>query len=147
VKYHILQSKSPFFSVGDEAFPLKPNFMRPYRKKDLDYPKRIFNYQITRARRTVECSFGMLTKKFGVLQTSIETRVEIAEEVVKSACVLHIFMQKEKTFNYFHGGGDASDFRCSNTGLTCTRSTRSTREATSVRNALKDLLSVPSWRY
>jgi hypothetical protein len=104
--------KIPFFYVGDEAFPLKPNLMRPYPRKDLDYSKRIFNYLITRARRTVECSFRMLTKKFGALQTAMETRVEIAEEVVKSACVLHNFIQKEETFNYFHGGGgdDASDF-------------------------------------
>jgi hypothetical protein len=80
----------------------------------------------------------MLTKKMGVLQTAMETRVEIAEEVVKSACVLHNFTQKEETFNYFHGEDNASDFRCSNTGLTPTRSSRSTREATSVRNVLKD---------
>jgi hypothetical protein len=38
--------------------------------------------------------------------------VEIAEEVVKSAYVLHNFIQKEETFNYFHGDDDASDFRC-----------------------------------
>jgi hypothetical protein len=110
-----------FFSVGDETFPLKPNLMRPYPRKDLDYSKRIFNYRITRARRTVECSFGMLTKKSGVLQTAMETTVEIAEEVVRSACVLHNFTQKEETFNYFHGDDDdARDFRCSNTGLTPT---------------------------
>jgi hypothetical protein len=68
--------------------------MRPYPRKDLDYSNRKFNYRITRARRIVECSFGMLTKKFGVLQTAMETRVEIAEEVVKSACLLHNFIQK-----------------------------------------------------
>jgi hypothetical protein len=84
--------------------------MRPHPRKDLDYYKRIFNYRNTRARRTVECSFGMETKKFGVLQTAMETKVEIAEEVVKSACVLHNFIQKEETFNYFHGDDDASDF-------------------------------------
>jgi hypothetical protein len=69
----------PFFSSAMKFFPLKPNLMKPYRRKDLDYSERIFNYRITRARRTVECSFGMLTKKFGVLQTAMETRVEIAE--------------------------------------------------------------------
>jgi hypothetical protein len=77
----------------------------------------------------------------------METRVEITEEVVKSACVLHNFIQKEETFNYFHGDDvdddDASDFRCSNTGLTPTRSNRSTRETTAVRNALKDYFVSP----
>ena len=29
--------KVPIYLIGDEAFPLKPNIMRPYPRKDLDY--------------------------------------------------------------------------------------------------------------
>ena len=40
IHYHI---------VGDDAFPLSFKIMKPYPQRNLDKPKRIFNYQISRA--------------------------------------------------------------------------------------------------
>ena len=138
-------NKIPFFLVGDEAFPLKPNLMRPYPRKDLDYSKRVYNYRISRARRTVECAFGMLAKKFGVLQTSMETSVEVSESLVKSICVLHNFIQHENNFNYSPSDDvhDATQSSYSNSSLTATRSTRPTIEAMAVRDILKEYFVSP----
>ena len=138
-------TKIPFFLVGDEAFPLKSNLMRPYPRKDLDYSKKIYNYRISRARRTVECTFGMLAKKFGVLQTSMETSVEVAEALVKSICVLHNFIQRENNFSYLpnDNGGHETDSHCSSTSLIAMTSTRPTAEAMSVRDILKDYFVSP----
>ena len=84
----------PFYLVGDEAFPLRNNLMRPYARRQLDYSKRIFNYRLSAARRTVECAFGILTKKFGIFQKPIATNVELAEASIRSSCVLHNYTRQ-----------------------------------------------------
>lgn len=41
----------PFVFVGDDAFALLKNFMKPYARQNLTDEKRIFNYRLSRARR------------------------------------------------------------------------------------------------
>jgi len=48
-----------FYFVADEAFPLKKYLMKPYSKRSLDSKKRVFNYLISRGRKSVECVFCM----------------------------------------------------------------------------------------
>lgn len=79
----------PFYFVGDKAFPLRTNLMRPYARRQLNNEKRLFNYRLSRARRTVECAFGILVKKFGLFTHSISTSLKLGEASIKSACVLH----------------------------------------------------------
>lgn len=38
-----------FVFLGDEAFSLNENFLKPYAQRDLDMSKRIFNYRLSRA--------------------------------------------------------------------------------------------------
>ncbi|XP_024891319.1 protein ALP1-like [Temnothorax curvispinosus] len=82
----------PHFFVGDEAFPLKTYMMRPYPKKDLSGPERIFNYRLSRARRVVENSFGILTTKWRVLRRSLCCSPDNAEVIVKALICLHNFL-------------------------------------------------------
>ena len=39
--------------LGDDIFPLKPWLMKPYPGKPLDEAQRVYNYRLSRARRTV----------------------------------------------------------------------------------------------
>lgn len=53
----------PYYFMGDEAFPLSRYLMRPYQRRILDNVKKVFNYQISRGRKTIECTFGIITEK------------------------------------------------------------------------------------
>lgn len=90
----------PFYFVGDEAFPLQKNLMRPYPQRILYNEKRIFNYRLSRGRKSIECAFGMLVSKFEIFQRPMLCQEDTAILVIKSACVLHNFIKlKEGRFS------------------------------------------------
>ncbi|XP_025420825.1 uncharacterized protein LOC112690931 [Sipha flava] len=68
----------PYYFVADEAFPLLDNVMRSYPKCSLTNTKRIFNYRLSRGRKSVKCAFGMMASKFKILE--ILTSLEIQQE-------------------------------------------------------------------
>ncbi|GFR59468.1 hypothetical protein ElyMa_005386300 [Elysia marginata] len=84
----------PFMIVGDEAFPLKTYLLKPYAAKTLDQEKRIYNYRHSRARRTVECAFGILAKKFGIFQSPLRVEPDKAVLLTNAALVLHNFIRR-----------------------------------------------------
>lgn len=84
--------KSPFVFIGDEGFPLKPNIMRPYPRRQLDREKRIFNYRLSRARRTVENVFGILSARWRILRRPIEAYTAV-DEIVKATACLHNYLK------------------------------------------------------
>ena len=75
----------PHIIVGDEAFPLLHNVIRPYPGKaegTLTREEAVFNYRLSRARMVVENAFGLSTKN--------------VDKVVKAACVLHNYLCEDK---------------------------------------------------
>lgn len=83
----------PLVMVADEAFGLAENLMRPYSGTGLSRQQKIFNYRLSRARRVVECAFGVCTAKWRVLLTSMQLDVDNAIKVVLACCVLHNFLR------------------------------------------------------
>ncbi|XP_069614724.1 POU domain, class 6, transcription factor 1 isoform X1 [Ranitomeya imitator] len=82
----------PFVMVGDEAFQMSENLLKPYSSRYLNRTKRIYNYRLTRARRTVECAFGIMVSKWRILATAINLKMETVDEVVKACVVLHNYI-------------------------------------------------------
>lgn len=55
------------FLVGDEAFQLTEFMMRPYPGRgQLDHENFFFNNRLSRARRVVESTFGILANKHNI---------------------------------------------------------------------------------
>ncbi|PIK56885.1 putative nuclease HARBI1 [Apostichopus japonicus] len=86
--------KLPFVALGDEAFPLKINLMRPYPGQHLCERKRIYNYRLSRARRVVENAFGILAARWRIYQRRIQLQPQNVDKIIKATCALHNFLQK-----------------------------------------------------
>ncbi|XP_069586989.1 uncharacterized protein [Ranitomeya imitator] len=89
----------PFFFVGDEAFQLTRHVMRPYPRRNLDHRRRIFNLRLSRARRLVECTFGILVAKWRVLQTAMQLSEATVNEVIKASVILHNYTRIHDCFS------------------------------------------------
>lgn len=69
----------PYYLVGDEGFGLKKYLQRPYpgrSKGNLPESKRIYNYRLSRARRVIENSFGILAAKWRIFRQPIHAGIE-----------------------------------------------------------------------
>lgn len=92
----------PFVIVGDEAFGLSLNVMRPYGGKHLSTQKKVFNYRLLRARRFIECTFGIFSNKWRIFHRPLNVSDEFAEDIIKACVILHNFVriQDGNTLNF-----------------------------------------------
>ena len=49
----------------------------------------MFNYRLSRARRVLECAFGICASKWRIVDKTIETKVDTDVEIVKCVSLLH----------------------------------------------------------
>ncbi|KAM9498791.1 uncharacterized protein ACWYII_002028 [Salvelinus alpinus] len=86
----------PHIFVGDEAFPLRPNLMRPYAGRQLPLPKpvRIFNKRLSRARLVVECTFGILAARWRMYWRVLGLSPSNVDACVKATCVLYNYLRR-----------------------------------------------------
>lgn len=136
----------PYVFVGDEAFPLNTNFIRPYPRNNLNLPRRILNYRLSRARRHVECTFGILSNKWRIFHTSMTISPDFAVLVVKAACALHNFVRARDGYNF----EDSLTHYFENTPFKCPQH-RSTNQGRNIRDQFATYFVSPSgevpWQY
>ncbi|XP_018360394.1 PREDICTED: uncharacterized protein LOC108759443 [Trachymyrmex cornetzi] len=92
-----------YFFIGDEGFPLSMNLMRPYSGRNLNENKKIFNYRLSRARKTIENAFGILVSRWRVLRSSC-MHPNTVDRIILSTVCLHNFLksfeeQQSATYN------------------------------------------------
>lgn len=88
----------PYVIIGDQGYSLKEYLMRPYSTDNGAVCNKIevYNYRHCRARRTVECAFGILVSKWRCLKTELQVVPEHVDKLVKTTCLLHnIIIDKE----------------------------------------------------
>lgn len=81
--------KMPYVFIGDEAFPLLDNLMKPFGGKNALSEAEYFDKRLSRARKTVECTFGIIFSKWRILGKEIETTQQTAEKMIKAITILH----------------------------------------------------------
>lgn len=90
----------PCYILGDAAFPMSCNLMRPFTGKGLPEKEEIFNYRLSRGRRVIENAFGILVQKWQIFKRTINLSPSVLELVIKTCCALHNFVRHhEGTFS------------------------------------------------
>nr|CAI5834072.1 unnamed protein product [Callosobruchus analis]CAI5861676.1 unnamed protein product [Callosobruchus analis] len=100
----------PDVILGDEAFALNDNLMKPYSGfYEKGSKQRIFNYRLSRARRVVENAFGICSTVFRVLRKPLLLKPENAQLVVMACVHLHNYLRKSPTSKHLYCPDGALD--------------------------------------
>ncbi|XP_067625733.1 putative nuclease HARBI1 [Eurosta solidaginis] len=91
----------PYYFVGDNAFPLKTNLMRPFPGIHLSDDKEKYNIVLSKARVHIENTFGILASRWRILLTTISACPKNADKIVLATLVLHNFLMLQHDRNYF----------------------------------------------
>jgi hypothetical protein len=140
-------TEMPFVVLGDEAYPLKTNLMRSFVRKKFSCEQRIFNYRLSRARRCVECAFGILTEKWRSLNKATEMNVNTAERIVRCICLLHnIIMDLEGTTHHsdLQQTSQIRESHKAKANVSGRSNSRSSKGATDVTNVFKAYFNGPT---
>ncbi|XP_039299113.1 protein ALP1-like isoform X1 [Nilaparvata lugens] len=90
------QNPIPYYFIGDDAFGLHKHLLKPYEGHSLTLEKRIYNYRVCRARRYVECTFGILSNKWRIFHRAISLDPSYATDIVKACVVLQNFVRNRE---------------------------------------------------
>ena len=82
----------PYYIVRDELFPLKTWLIRPYPGQ-LSEEERILHYRLSRTRRVIENTFGILAARWGIYHSTIIASIENAESYVLATIALHNYLR------------------------------------------------------
>ena len=87
-------SRNPlnYFLLGDEIFRLKAWLLRPYSGNLTDSQK-VFNYRLSKSRRTIENTFGILASRWRIFRHPIKAKVENAQRYSLTAICLYNYLQ------------------------------------------------------
>ncbi|XP_046567392.1 protein ALP1-like [Haliotis rubra] len=79
----------PYFIIGDDAFPLRPWMMKSFSMRQMELDQQIFNCRLSRARRVVENTFGILAMRFQIFLGSLNSTAVRAEQITQACVTLH----------------------------------------------------------
>ena len=101
VKYQAAPERSwdeedpvPICILGDPAYPLLPYLMKEYPGGGNTVQEQFFGWQLSSGRITIECAFGRLKGRFGVLRREMDIKMPDLQYVIYACFVLHNFCEQ-----------------------------------------------------
>ena len=94
----------PYTLVGDEIFPLKTWLIKPYPGKKLSEEQLVFNYRLSRCRRTIENAFGICAARWRIFRRPIKAKVTTVDAIVKATLCLHNYLCLTDNARYIPSG-------------------------------------------
>lgn len=92
----------PYVLIGDEAFQLTDYLVRPYPGRiGLNQEKNIFNYRLSRARRTIENTFGIMVSQWRIMKKPMEGTVENIVGTIQAIICLHNWLRRQDEDNSY----------------------------------------------
>ena len=95
---------APYVFVGDEGLPLRKDLMRPFPAANLTEKQAIFNYRLSRARRIIENTFGILAARFRIFRRPILATPDHVISYVKACIVVHNYLRVKESSVYCPSG-------------------------------------------
>ena len=93
-----------FVLLGDDIFPLKPWLIKPFPGKGLDEREKVYNYRLSRARRTIENAFGILSAKWRIFRRPIRANVDLVDKITQATVCLHNYLRLTDNSGYMPSG-------------------------------------------
>lgn len=136
--------KSPFVILADDAFALKTYLIKPYNFRDQNRSQQIFNYRLSRARRMIESSFGIMAARFRLLRFIIELSEPNVKLCVLAICVLHNWLMSEEPNEYLQAFRDVGEISQDDDNAAPANDERnSTNDAKNIREIFKNYFVSP----
>ena len=147
---------------ADDIFALKRWLMKPYPGKNLSLEERVFNYRLSRAQRTIENAFGIMSAKWRIYRHPINAKPSKVEDIIKATVCLHNYLRLMDGAHYLPTGfvdnesnsgiiipGDwrreVTDQSCM-VNLSKSRSNRPVFDANTLKNYFNSETSSLSWQ-
>lgn len=99
-----IEGNLPYFLLGDDAFGLTKYLMKPYPQSGLTKKEHIYNYRLSRARRMIENTFGILTSRFRIHHQEINMAPDAVDQMIQATVLLHNMLRDKCGRTYIPRG-------------------------------------------
>jgi hypothetical protein len=85
------------YIVGDNAYPVSEHLLTPFTANQLSTPYHdSFNFHVSQLRIRIEMAFGILTTKWGIFRSPLQTNLTTASLIIQCAMKLHNYVIRQK---------------------------------------------------
>ena len=103
-EFHQNNDKIPIVFVGDNAFPLSENCMKPYGLNNSSDMECVFDYRLSRFRRISENGFSIWSARFQLFSTRALLTPDKAIIAIVASLALHNMLRTKSSESYIPTG-------------------------------------------